>query len=257
MRGAAVLGLDGRTAIVTGGAQGIGRSIVLRLAKAGCKVAIFDRAKEQARETMALCGDASVDFHDVDVTDYGAIERATGAVEAQFGPVWLLVNNAGWDRPGRFIDSDRTVWDKIVQINLYGALNMHAVVCQRMVKSGGGRVVNIASEAGRVGTTNEAVYSACKGGIIAFTKSMARELAQHDILVNAVSPGIMNTSMLRNIAAEMPDGIKWRDAMVRLTPLRRIGEPDDCAGIVAFLGSDEARFITGQTISVSGGMVMA
>jgi len=249
-------GLSGKTAIVTGGGQGIGRAITLRLAKEGCKVAIFDLKPEAAEETAGMTGDAVVRVWPVDVGDSEGVRAAVAEVEAALGPIWLLVNNAGWDQPMPFLKTDVALWDKIIRINLYGPLNLHHAVCPRMVEAGGGRVVNIASDAARVGTSDEAVYSACKGGLISFTKSMARELARKGVLLNAVCPGPTNTPMMQSVLGASDDAVKWKDAMVRGIPLRRMGEPEDYAGIVALLASDDGAFITGQTISVSGGMNM-
>lgn len=249
-------GLDGRVAVVTGGGQGIGRAIVLRLAAEGAKVAIFDLRPDAAAETAGLAPEGSVSVHEVDVGDAEAVGAAVATVEAELGPIWLLVNNAGWDQPAPFLKTDRALWDKIIRINLYGPLNTHAAICGLMAKRGGGRVVNIASDAARVGTSNEAVYSACKGGLIAFTKSVARELARSNVLLNAVCPGPTDTPMMQSVLGTGDDAVKWKDAMVRGIPLKRMGQPEDYGGIVAFLASDDGGYITGQTISVSGGMNM-
>jgi 2-hydroxycyclohexanecarboxyl-CoA dehydrogenase len=179
-------GLARKTAIVTGGGQGIGRAIVLRLAEEGCNVALFDLKPEVAEETAKTAKGGQVRVYHVDVGDRAAVDAAVEKVAADLGPVWLLVNNAGWDKPMPFLKTDRDLWDKIIRINLYGPLNMHHAVCPGMVDRGEGRVVNIASDAARVGTSDEAVYSACKGGLIAFTKSVARELARKGVLLNAV-----------------------------------------------------------------------
>ena len=249
-------GLSGKVAIVTGGGQGIGRALSLRLAAEGCKVAIFDLKPEGGHDTAALAGDAVVRTYGVDVGDYAAVQAAVVAVEADLGPTWLLVNNAGWDKPMPFLKTDQALWDKIIRINLHGPLNTHHAVAPLMAARGGGRIVNIASDAARVGTSDEAVYSACKGGLISFTKSLARELARKNVLLNVVCPGPTNTPMMAAVLGEGEQAVKWKDAMVRGIPLKRMGEPEDYAGIVAFLGSDDAGFITGQTISVSGGMNM-
>jgi 2-hydroxycyclohexanecarboxyl-CoA dehydrogenase len=251
----ALRGLSGKTAIVTGGAQGIGRAITLRLAEEGCKVAIFDLKPEVAQETAkAAGGDAKV--YGVDIGDRAAVDAAVAEVERYLGPIWLLVNNAGWDRPMPFLKTDRELWDRIIRINLYGPLNMHQAVCAGMASRGAGRVVTIASDAARVGTSGEAVYSACKGGMVAFTKSMARELARNGVLLNAICPGPTNTPMMQEVMGSGEQAVKWQEAMVRGIPLRRMGEPQDYAGIVAFLASEDGGYITGQTISVSGGMNM-
>ncbi len=249
-------GLKDKVAIVTGGGQGIGRALTLRLAEEGCKVAIFDLKLNAAKETETLAPEGRVASYELDVGDYSAVQAAVAEVEAEIGPIWALVNNAGWDRPAPFLATDRALWDKIIRINLYGPLNTHHVVAPLMVKRGGGRIVNIASDAARVGTSNEAVYSACKGGLISFTKSMARELATKGVLLNVVCPGPTNTPMMAEVLGQGEQAVKWKDAMVRGIPLKRMGEPEDYAGIVAFLASDDASFITGQTFSVAGGMNM-
>ena len=249
-------GLTDKVAVVTGGGQGIGRGLALRLAAEGCKVAIFDLNPAAGHETAALAPDADIRTYEVDVGDYTAVQAAVDRVEAELGPIWALVNNAGWDKLSPFLATDPSLWDKIIRINLYGPLNTHHVVAPLMVARGGGRIINIASDAGRVGTSNEAVYSACKGGIISFTKSMARELAGKGVLLNAICPGPTNTPMMAGILGDGEGAVKWKDAMLRGIPLRRMGEPEDYAGIVALLASDDGGYITGQTISVSGGMNM-
>jgi 2-hydroxycyclohexanecarboxyl-CoA dehydrogenase len=252
-----VRGLEGKVAIVTGGGQGIGRALTLRLAEEGCKVAIFDLKPEAGEETATLAkAGATVKTYAVDVGDYDAVAQAVAAVEGELGPIWALVNNAGWDQPMPFIATNQALWDKIIRINLYGPLNTHHVVAPLMVERRGGRIINIASDAARVGTSNEAVYSACKGGLLSFTKSVARELASKGVLLNAVCPGPTNTPMMASVLGEGEAAVKWKDAMVRGIPLKRMGEPDDYAGIVAFLASEDAGFITGQTFSVAGGMNM-
>lgn len=250
-------GLEGKVAIVTGGGQGIGRALTLRLAEEGCKVAIFDLKPEAGAETAGLAGDGAViKTYALDVGDYDAVAAAVTAVEADLGPIWALVNNAGWDLPKPFLSTDQALWDKIIRINLYGPLNTHHAVAPLMARRGGGRIINIASDAARVGTSNEAVYSACKGGLISFTKSVARELASKGVLLNVVCPGPTNTPMMASVLGEGEQAVKWKDAMVRGIPLKRMGEPDDYAGMVAFLASDDASYITGQTFSVAGGMNM-
>lgn len=249
-------GLAGKVAVVTGGGQGIGRALSLRLAEEGCKVAIFDLKPEAGEETAALAGSATVKTYAVDVSDHDAVATAVEQVEAELGPIWVLVNNAGWDQPTPFLKTQKPLWDKIIAINLYGPLNTQHAVAARMAERGEGRIINIASDAARVGTSDEAVYSACKGGVISFTKSLARELARKNVLVNAVCPGPTNTPMMASVLGEGEQAVKWKDAMVRGIPLKRMGEPEDYAGIVALLASDDGAYITGQTISVSGGMNM-
>lgn len=249
-------GLKDRVAVVTGGGQGIGRALSLRLAEEGCKVAILDLNPTAAEETAKLAPAGSISVYTADVGDYDAVKAAVDRIEAEVGPIWALVNNAGWDLPKPFLLTDRALWNKIIHINMHGPLNTHHIVAPLMVKRGGGRIVNIASDAARVGTSNEAVYSACKGGLISFSKSVARELATKGVLINAVCPGPTNTPMMASVLGEGEQAVKWKDAMLRGIPLKRMGEPEDYAGIVALLISEDGSYITGQAISVSGGMNM-
>ena len=250
-------GLKDRTVIVTGGANGIGAAIARRLAEEGCVVGIFDldaaTGEKVVGEIKATGGKAS--FHAVDISDYAAVARAVEAFEATSGPTTLLVNNAGWDRAVTFLDSAPEFWSKVIAINLYGPLNMSHVVLKGMAARGFGRVVNIASDAGRVGSSGEAVYSACKGGIIALTKTLARELVGKGIILNTLCPGPTDTAILRSFL-EGPDGTRIAEGLKRAIPMRRFGAPEDYPGLVAFLLSDDAAYITGQTISVSGGLTM-
>jgi 2-hydroxycyclohexanecarboxyl-CoA dehydrogenase len=246
-------GLDGRRVVLTGGASGIGRAAALRLADEGCVLGIFDLDEAGARETAARCAGGQARAYRVDITDRTGIEAAVAAFETASGPVQGLANIAGWDTPRDFLDTDRALWDRIIQINLYGSLNMHHVVVRGMAERGFGRVVNVASDAGRVGSSGEAVYAACKGGIIAFTKTLARELARKGVTLNTLCPGPTDTPLFDNFRATSP---AIGDALARAIPLRRIGEPDDYAGMIAFLLSDDAAYMTGQAISVSGGLTM-
>ena len=248
-------GLQDKPVLITGGASGIGRAIALRLGEERARVGILDLngagATEVARTITAAGGLAFA--HSVNITDYDAVLAAVDAFETQAGPVACLVNNAGWDRTVRFIDSDPALWRKVVDINLYGPVNVTHIVLKRMVAAGRGRVVSIASDAGRVGSSGEAVYAACKGGIIAFTKTLARETAAKGITLNTVCPGPTDTPLLAEIG-EHSAGLA--DALKKAMPMRRLGQPEDYPGIVCFLLSDDAGFITGQTISVSGGLTM-
>jgi len=249
-------GLAGKVVIVTGGGSGIGASIVRRMADEGAQVALFDINAEAGGAVASACA-GDVTFFGADITNLEAVETAVEAVETTLGPVWLLVNCAGWDKPAPFLSTGPALWEKIINLNLYGPIHMHYAVCRRMVARNEGRVVNIASDAGRVGTSNEAVYSACKGGTIAFTKSMARELAANNILVNAVCPGPTDTPAMAAVVGTGEQAEKWKNSMARGIPLRRMGQPEDYAGIVAFLASEDASYITGQAISVSGGLTMS
>ena len=229
-------GLRGKTAIVTGGAAGIGAAIVGRLREEGTRVVIFD-----------LNGEPKVD-----ITDYEAVKKAV----ADTGAVDILVNNAGWDMFKPFLKTEPDFWQKIISINLVGALNMLHNVLPGMVARGGGKVVNIASDAGRVGSSGEAVYSACKGGIVAITKTLARELAAKGVRLNTVCPGLTETNMLTEFMKGAGNPEKLAEAYRRAIPIGRLGKPEDIPGAVLFLASDDADFITGQTISVSGGLTM-
>jgi len=250
-------GLKDRTVVVTGGANGIGAAIARRLAEEGCAVGIFD-LDDAAGEKISgeiEAGGGRASLHVVDITDYDAVSRAVESIESSFGPVSFLVNNAGWDRAANFLDTTPDFWRKVVAINLFGPLNMNHVVLRGMAARGFGRVVNIASDAGRVGSSGEAVYSACKGGIIAFTKTLARELVGKGVILNTICPGPTDTAILRSFL-EGPDGTRIAEGLKRAIPMRRLGAPEDYPGLVAFLLSDDAAYITGQTISVSGGLTM-
>ena len=251
-------GLKERVAVVTGGGGAIGRAICLRLAEEGCKLGVFDIDGETAAETSRLIGEAggAAFSHQVDIADRVAVGRAVANMESEAGPIDILVNNAGWDRFRNFLDTDPELWEKVIAINLRGPINMHHAVLPGMAERRAGRVVNIASDAGRVGSSGEAVYSACKGGIIAFTKTMAREMARRAVTLNVVSPGPTETPLLHSLLAEGEAGQKVHEALKRAIPMKRLGQPDDIPGAVAFLASDDAAYITGQVISVSGGLTM-
>jgi len=176
-------------------------------------------------------------------------------VTSQSGRVDVLVDNAGWDKVGPFVDSDPADWDRVVQINLYGVLNTTKAVLSLMAAQGHGSVVNVASDAGRVGSSGEAVYSAAKGAVIAFTKAIAREMARHQVNANAVCPGPTDTALFASIGGDNPKLL--REALTKAIPLRRLAQPSDLANGVAFLASDEANYVTGQTVSVSGGLTMS
>jgi len=252
-------GLKGKIAIVTGAGSGIGRAIALRLAAEGVLVGVFDINPDGAAETVRLVeaagGQAAA--HRCDITDYGAVAAAVSAFEAATGRgTDILVNNAGWDTPMPFLKTDEAFWKKVTAINWFGPLHMTHAVAQGMAARKAGRIVNIASDAGRVGSTGEVVYSGCKGATIAFAKALARELARSQVTVNTVCPGPTDTPAMAAFAGTGEQGQKIRDAMVKGVPLGRIGLPDDVTGLVAFLASDDAAFMTGQTISVSGGLTM-
>ena len=249
-------GLHGKRVILTGGASGIGRATAIRLVEEGCIVGIFDLNESGASETLTSCegGPGQALSYQVDIGEYDEVRHAVRAFEATAGPTELLANVAGWDQAQNFLDSSPELWEKVIRINLYGPLNMHHVVVRGMAERGFGRVVNVSSDAGRVGSSGESVYSACKGGIIAFTKTLARELARRGVTLNVVCPGPTDTPLLASIAQSSP---KLTEALARAIPLGRLGQVDDYPGIIAFLLSDDAAFMTGQAISVSGGLTMS
>jgi 2-hydroxycyclohexanecarboxyl-CoA dehydrogenase len=247
-----------RVALVTGGARGIGRAIVESLLEAGHPVAIADVRAEQAEETAREVSGAGgqVVAVQMDVTDSGSVAAGVERAVSELGPVEVLVNNAGGDELLPFLETDESYWDWVVELNFKGQLRVTRAVLPGMVERRFGRVVNVASDAGRVGSSLESVYSGAKGGVIAFTKALAREVARRGVTVNAVCPGPTDTPMLREMA-EDETGAKLFEALTRAVPMRRLGEPEDVAPAVAFLSSDRAGFITGQTLSVSGGLTMA
>jgi 2-hydroxycyclohexanecarboxyl-CoA dehydrogenase len=246
-----------RTALVTGGARGIGHAIALALARDGRAVAVGDLLAAEAAETAAEVerlgrGALAVTL---DVTDGGSVAHAAERVESTLGPVDVLVNNAGWDELRLFLETDERFWDRVIDINFKGCLRTTRAVLPGMVERGFGRIVNIGSDAARVGSSLEAVYSGAKGGVIAFTKTIAREVARSGVTANAVCPGPTRTPLLEGMASGERKGLV--EALERSVPMRRIGEPEDVAAAVAFLASEQAGFVTGQTLSVSGGLTMA
>jgi 2-hydroxycyclohexanecarboxyl-CoA dehydrogenase len=245
--------LDTKIAIVTGAARGIGRGIADKLASQGATVVVTDVNEEGARQAAQEIGGNAIGLG-CDVSAYESVEAMVHAVKDQFGRVDILVNNAGWDKAAPFLDLERELWPKIIGINLYGVINTMKAVLPIMAEQGSGSVVNISSDAGRVGSSGEAVYSAAKGGVIAFTKSMAREMARKQVRVNVVCPGPADTQLFAEFAG---DNQGLRDALTKAIPLRRLAQPEDIAGAVAYFASDDARYVTGQTVSVSGGLTMA
>lgn len=229
-------GLKGKTAIVTGGAAGIGAAVVQRFKDEGTRVIVFD-----------LKGDPAID-----ITDYAAVKKAVDSA----GPVDILVNNAGWDMFKPFLKTDPAFWQKIISINLLGAMNLLHCVLPGMAERGRGKVVTVASDAGRVGSSGEAPYSACKGGLIALTKTLAREMASKNIQLNVVCPGLTETNMLEQFMQGAGNPEKLREAYRRAIPIGRLGKPEDLPGAILFFASDDADFITGQVLSVSGGLTM-
>jgi 2-hydroxycyclohexanecarboxyl-CoA dehydrogenase len=242
-------GLSGKAVLVTGGGGAIGSAICARFAEAGASVLVADKNAAAAEKVAKEIKGKALAF---DISSYDEAKKALGAETID-----ILVNNAGWDRFQNFVDTDPAEWDQLFDINLRGPMNMHHLVVPQMLARGRGRVINISSDAARVGSSGESVYSACKGGIVSFSKTLARELARKGITVNVVCPGPTDTPILRGFLGEGESGQKVYDALVRAIPMKRVGQPGDIPGIVAFLASDEAGFITGQVISVSGGLTMA
>jgi 2-hydroxycyclohexanecarboxyl-CoA dehydrogenase len=242
-----------RIALVTGGARGIGRGIALALAAEGSVVWVADLLEDEAQQTVAAIesqgGRGSA--VEMDVSDSASV---TAAVD-RIGHVDVLVNNAGWDELRPFLETSEEFWDRVIEINYKGCLRTTQAVLPGMADRGWGRIVNIGSDAGRVGSSLESVYAGAKGGVIAFTKTIAREMARSGVTANVVCPGPTRTPMLEAMADE--GGEKLIDSLTRAVPMKRLGEPQDVAAAVAFLVSDQARYITGQTLSVSGGLTMA
>ena len=251
--------LRGKTALVTGGGRGIGRAIALGLAQEGAQVAVLDILADNAAAVVREIEATGVKALALacDLTKRAQVDRAIADTLAQFGQIDILVNNAGWDRMELFLDSEEETWDKIIAINFKGMLYVCKAALPSMVARGQGKVINIASDAGRAGSTGEAVYAGTKGAIIAFSKTLAREMARYKITVNVVCPGLTETPLLQSIREQSPKTEKVIEAVTRAIPLGRVGQPEDIAGAVVYLASPAADFVTGQTLSVSGGLTMA
>lgn len=248
--------LKDRAAFVTGAASGIGRGIALALAREGARVTIADLNAAGARSVAAEIETAGgVAFaQPLDITDVAAVDAAVDAAAARGGGLQILVNCAGWDKPMPFVDTTPEFWERILAINLKGPMACARAALRHMIKHQSGKIVSIASDAGRVGSSGEAVYSAAKGGVIALTKTIAREVARHRINVNCICPGPSDTPLFQQeFVATSP---KLAESLKRVIPWGRLGVPDDVAPAVVFLASDDAGFITGQTLSVSGGLTM-
>lgn len=243
-----------RVALITGGARGIGRSIVELLAAEGHSVAIADVLKDLADDLASDTGALSVRL---DVTDASSVEDGVRLVERELGPIEILVNDAGWDELRPFFDTDERFWEHVIDVNFKGCLRTCHRVVPGMVERRYGRVVNISSDAARVGSSLEAVYAGAKGAVISFTKTLAREVARHGVTANVVCPGPTQTPMLEGIVAANAQSAQLIDRLRRAVPMRRLGMPEDIAAAVGFLVSDAAGFVTGQTLSVSGGLTMA
>ncbi|GAA4409358.1 2-hydroxycyclohexanecarboxyl-CoA dehydrogenase [Quisquiliibacterium transsilvanicum] len=248
----------GRTVAITGGGGGIGGATCRRFGKEGARVAVLDLDLAAAEKVAAgIRADGGVaQAIGCDITDRASVDAAIAAIEAKLGPLDVLVNNAGWDVFKPFVKTEPAQWDRLIAVNLVGALHMHHAVLPGMASRGRGRIVNIASDAARVGSSGEAVYAACKGGLVSFSKTLAREHARHGITINVVCPGPTDTALLATVTDAAANPEKLRDAFARAIPLGRLGQPDDLPGAILFFASDDAGFVTGQVLSVSGGLTM-
>ncbi len=250
---------DAGLAVVTGGAGGIGRAIALRLARDGFAIGVLDRDRAGAETTCEAVAKAGghAAAATADITEESQVVRAFADLKARLGPVRVLVNNAGWDVFETFRESTPPTWDRIIAINLRGMLACtHAALADICAAGNLGRVISISSDAARVGSSGEAVYSGAKAGLIGFSKALARELARDLVTVNVICPGPVDTALLHAVGAS-EEGAKVVASMTRIIPFRRLGRPEDVAEAVAFFASPAAGFITGQVLSVSGGLTMA
>jgi 2-hydroxycyclohexanecarboxyl-CoA dehydrogenase len=252
-------GLRDKVVIVTGGGGGIGGATCRRFAAAGAKVAVFDISEPAAAATVAaiLAQGGVADAFICDITDNAKVAASVGAAREKFGAIDILVNNAGWDVFKPFVKTTPEDWAKLIAINLVGALNLHHAVLPEMAARKSGRIVNIASDAARVGSSGEAVYAACKAGIVGLTKTLAREHARDGITLNVVCPGPTDTPLLDGVLNTAGNPEKMQEAFRRAVPLGRLGTPDDLPGAILFFASDDAAYVTGQVLSVSGGLTMA
>lgn len=251
-------GFDEKMVIITGAGGGIGSATARYFAAAGAAVALLDRDGETAElvaEQIRAAG-GRAHAYACDIADRGQVDIAVAATEQALGPTAILVNNAGWDIFRPFLQTSPDEWQKLIAINLVGPLHVHHAVLPGMVERKYGRVVNIASDAARVGSTGEAVYAACKAGILALSKTLAREHARDGITFNVVCPGPTDTGLFAEFRQASANPDKLMEAFRRSIPLGRIGQPDDLPGAIAFFASDAAAYVTGQVLSVSGGLTM-
>jgi 2-hydroxycyclohexanecarboxyl-CoA dehydrogenase len=246
--------LEGRTALVTGGASGIGAATCRRLAAEGAVVAVTDVNVEGAREVASEVGGRA---YELDVRSAQSAREAVQAAEADLAPLDILVNNAGYDEFGFFVNTDEEMWDRVIGVNLRGVIAVTHAALPGMQQRRRGRIVNVASEAGRLGSPGSGVYSAAKAGVIGLTKAVAAEAARYDVAVNAVAPGPIETPLLMAAPEFLGEqGERLVQNMVGKTVMRRLGQPEEIASVIAFLASDDASYMTGQALGVSGGMGM-
>ncbi|MBL8317493.1 MAG: 2-hydroxycyclohexanecarboxyl-CoA dehydrogenase [Burkholderiaceae bacterium] len=249
---------DNQVVVVTGGGGGIGGATCRRFGAEGARVAVLDLNNESAEQVAAAIRDAGGTAQAMvcDITERASVDAAIRGVQNQLGPIDVLVNNAGWDVFRPFTKTEPAQWERLIAINLTGALHMHHAVLPGMVERRRGRIVNVSSDAARVGSSGEAVYAACKGGLVAFSKTIAREHARHGITVNVVCPGPTETALFEDYKQGAGNPEKLVEAFTRSIPLGRIGKPDDLPGAVLFFASEDAAYVTGQVLSVSGGLTM-
>ncbi|HEY2438673.1 MAG TPA: 3-oxoacyl-ACP reductase family protein [Solirubrobacteraceae bacterium] len=248
-----------RVALVTGGARGIGAAIARGLAEDGMATVIADIRMQQAYENAGRIEDSGGRALAVEM-DVRSAESVAAGIEqarAEFGEIDVLVNVAGWDELKPFIETDEAFWQEVIEVNFKGGLRLTSALLPSMIERGWGRIVNISSDAGRVGSSLESVYAGAKGAIISFTKTVARETARTGVTANIVCPGPTDTEMLRDVAAAHPDAEKVLERLARAVPMKRLGQPEDVAAAVRFFASEQTSYITGQTLSVSGGLTMA
>jgi 2-hydroxycyclohexanecarboxyl-CoA dehydrogenase len=252
-------GASPRTALVTGGGRGIGRAVAEGLAADGFSIVIADLRLDESEEVASAITDAGgrALALECNVADSDSVAAAVRAADERFGHVDVLVNNAGWDDLKPFLETDEAFWDRIIEINFKGPLRFTRLLLPGMVERRWGRLVNIGSDAGRVGSSLESVYSGAKGGIIAFTKTIAREMARSGVTANVVCPGPTDTPFMAETMAAQQHSDSVLAAMVKSVPMRRLGAPEEVAAAVRYFVSDEAGYVTGQTLSVSGGLTMA
>jgi 2-hydroxycyclohexanecarboxyl-CoA dehydrogenase len=246
--------LEGKTALVTGGASGIGAATARRLAAEGARVAIGDVNEKDARE---LAGELDGFACAMDVADAASARGGVRATVEALGDIDVLVNNAGTDRFAFFVNTDEEIWDLVLGVNLRGTIAVTHAVLPRMQERRTGSIVNVASEAGRVGSQGSVVYSAAKAGVIGFTKAVARESARYRVRCNAVAPGPIETPLLNSAPLMLGElGERLKQGMVNATALGRTGAPEEVAAAIAFLAGEDASYVTGQTLNVSGGLSM-
>lgn len=247
--------LEGKVGIVTGAGRGIGRGIALALAQEGAAVVVADidsASAENVAKEIEQMGQKAMAAQ-VDITKSTEVNAMVGKALAAYGKIDILVNNVGWNKVQPFVNGTEEFWEKVIAINLKGPVICCRAVIDNMIQNNYGKIINISSDAGRVGSTGESIYSAAKGGVIAFTKTLAREMARYKINVNCISPGPSDTPFFASVAEENP---KLMEAVKKGIPWRRLGQPEDIANAVVFLASEGAEYITGQTLSVSGGLTM-